>query len=235
MEPVILAEFPKRFLKEEGIEIEALSFPYMMQHREHDCMSCNLDGIALHPELGVGVIEIKTASEMQWKEWQEDNLPDAYYCQVQAQLNITGLPYAYIVALVGKKLLWKYIPRNEHFIALINERVVDFWNSHIATKTAPLPAGYEDDGNIIKGMYPNEEPGTLADLNQYQSDYDRYKDLTKAVKELEMEAEAIKQKFMQAMGDSEIGLVGSKKITWKTVNRKGYTVEPKSFRMLRIN
>ena len=235
MEPHIRAEFPIRFLKEEGIEIEALEFPFMLQHPVHDCMSCSLDGIILHPELKTGVIEIKTASEMQWREWEEDKIPDMYYAQVQQQLNITGLKYAYIVALVGKKLLWKMVPRNEQFISIINERVLEFWHNHIVTKLAPLPAGYADDAEILKAQYPNERPGTIIRLDQCQADYNRYKELARAAKEMNLEAEAIKQKFMQAMGDNEVAMIGDKKITWKTVNRKGFVVEPKSFRMLRIN
>lgn len=235
MEPIIREWFPQAFLKAEGVAIEVSEYPYMIQHPTIPYLSANLDGLMVHPELGQGLIEIKTAGENQWKKWQDDEIPEQYYCQIAHYLGVTGLPYAYVVALVGKKLLWKFIPRNENFITLMNYQLVEFWNKHIVAKEAPLPAGLEDDTKTLKRLYGSEEPGKLVELHDHQEDYNRYKELAKELKELGMEQEAIKQKFMQALGDAEIGFVGSKKVTWKTTHRKGYEVAPTSFRAMRIN
>jgi len=234
MEPIIREWFPQRFLKNEGIEIKVFEFPYMIQHPDIPFLSANLDGIMTHPELGTGLIEIKTAGESQWRLWEEDNLPDQYYCQIAHYLNVTGLSYAYVVALVGKRLLWKYVPRNDGFIAAMTDTLTAFWNNHILAGEPPLPAGYDDDTNILKNLYSNEVGGTVVEMHHYQTDYDRYKELTTSIKELQMEQEAIKQKFMQTMGTSEVGFIGNKKVTWKTTHRKGYTVEPTSFRAMRV-
>ena len=95
MEPHIRAEFPRRFKRFEGVDIEVYEYPYVLQHPAIEFFIANIDGIVEHPEHGTGIIEIKTAGEMQWKQWQEDEIPDAYYCQVQHYLNVTGLAYAY--------------------------------------------------------------------------------------------------------------------------------------------
>ena len=234
MEPHIRAEFPKRFLKDEGTEIKVSAYPYMLQHPEHDCLSVNLDGIVEHPEYGVGVIEIKTAGEMQWKQWQEDELPDMYFCQIQQELSITGLSYAYVVALVGKRLLWKYVARDDEFIELMTPQLLEFWNDFVIPKQAPAPMGLDDDTDILKKLYEKEDSGKYVELHDHQSDYDRYKELAAEIKALNMEQEAIKQKFMQALGNAELGFVGNKKVTWKTTHRKGYYVEPNSYRTLRV-
>ena len=97
-----------------------------------------------------------------------------------------------------------------------------------------MPSGLDDDADILKRLYGKEQPGAYVELHDRQDDYDRYKDLAKAIKELGLEQEAIKQRFMQAMGTSELAYIGNKKITWKTTHRKGYTVEPTSFRALRV-
>lgn len=234
MEPNIRAEFPKRFKKYEGINIQVYEYPYVLQHPTVEYFIANLDGLMDHPEFGTGIIEIKTASEMQWKQWQDNEIPDMYYCQVQHYLNVTGLSYAYIVALVGKRLLWKLVIRDDEFIELMATRLKTFWEEHIIPKIAPAPAGLDDDTDLLKRLYGTEQPGTYVELHEYQDDYDRYKSLSAELKKLELEQESIKQKFMQALGESELGYVGNKKITWKTTHRKGYTVEPKSFRSLRI-
>ncbi|NLW90033.1 MAG: hypothetical protein GXY34_00310 [Syntrophomonadaceae bacterium] len=234
MEPHIREEFPKRFLKQEGIEIKVHAYPYMLQHPDFEMLSVNLDGIVEHPEYGPGVIEIKTASEMQWREWQDDNLPDHYYAQIQQELSITGLSYAYVVALVGKRLLWTMIPRNDEFINLMTPRLIDFWDNFVVLRIEPMPAGLDDDTDILKKLYEKEDSGKVVQLPDHQGYYDRYKDLGAKIKELSLEQEGIKQKFMQAMGEAEMAFVGNKKITWKTTHRKGYTVEPTSFRALRV-
>jgi hypothetical protein len=64
---------------------------------------------------------------------------------------------------------------------------------------------------------------------------DNYKALMAEKKGLEQQIETVKQEFMAALGDHEIGIVGAKKVTWKTVERKEYTVEATSYRQLRIN
>jgi predicted phage-related endonuclease len=207
----------------------------MLQHPEHDFLSVNLDGIMEHPEYGTGVIEIKTAGEMQKKEWQDDEIPAAYYCQIMQELSITGLSYAYVVALVGKQLLWKYIPRNEEFISIMTGLLTDFWYDHIVAKEPPLPAGLDDDTKTLKALYGTEEADSVVEMHDCQTDYDRYKELAKEIKELGQEQEAIKQKFMQTMGLAEVAFIGNKKITWKTTERKGYEVKPTSFRAMRIN
>jgi len=234
MEPHIRDEFPRRFKKHEKIDIQVYEYSYVLQHPEVEYFIANLDGIMEHPELGTGLIEIKTASEMQWKQWQDEEIPDMYYCQIQHYLMVTGLSYAYIVALVGKRLLWKLVVRDDEFIKLMSGRLKEFWENHILARVAPAPAGLDTDTDILKALYQQESPGQYVELHYYQDDYDRHKEITRQIKELNLEDEAIKQKFMQAIGDSELAYVGNKKVTWKTTHRKGYTVEPKSFRSLRI-
>jgi predicted phage-related endonuclease len=94
--------------------------------------------------------------------------------------------------------------------------------------------GLDDDTDILKKLYEKEDSGKCVELHDHQSDYDRYKELAAEIKTLNMEQEAIKQKFMQALGDAELGFVGNKKVTWKTTHRKGYYVEPNSYRAIRV-
>ena len=234
MEPIIRDWFPQAFLKAEGIEIEVIEYPYMIQHPSIPFLAANLDGLIVHPEFGQGLIEIKTAGENQWRLWEEDNIPDQYYCQIAHYLNVTGLSYAYVVALVGKRLLWKYVARDDEFIELMTPRLLEFWNDFVIPKQAPAPMGLDDDTNILKKLYEKEDSGKCVELHDHQSDYDRYKELAAEIKALNMEQEAIKQKFMQALGDAELGFVGNKKVTWKTTHRKGYYVEPNSYRAIRV-
>lgn len=233
MEGPIREWFGKRFAKAEGVDIKVYKYPFTLRHPEIEFLSASPDGIIEHPEHGTGLIEIKTASERMWHEWEGDNLPDMYYMQIQSQLCVTGLDYAYIVALVGKKLLWKFVPRNDEVIQVMVEQASRFWSDHVLAKVPPAPMGLSSDTDALKLLYP-EPTGEVIQLHHFQEDYNRYKELKKLEKELGLEVEAIKQRFMAEMGTAETAIVGNKKVTWKMVERKEYTVAASVSRQFRI-
>lgn len=234
MEGPIREWFPKKFEKAEGVKIDVRSYPYMLGHPVHTFLAATPDGVMEHPEHGDGGIEIKTASEYMWRSWQDDELPDAYYVQVQAQMLVTGWNYVYIVALVGKKLMWRLIPRNEEIIKIIIDRCFDFWHNHVLAKVPPAPLGLDSDFDALKALYPAEDPGKTVELHEKQELYDEYKDLAAQIKELTAKQDEIKQVFQAEMGDAETAFIGKKKATWKLQERKGYVVEPSVNRVFRI-
>jgi putative phage-type endonuclease len=233
MEAPIRKWFGKRFATAEGVEVKVQEYPYTLRHPDIEFLSASPDGLIEHPGHGIGLIEIKTASERMWRDWEGDNLPDMYYLQIQTQLCVTGLNYAYIVALVGKKLLWKYIPRNDEVITAMVEQASKFWYDHVLAKVPPAPVGLSSDTDALKLLYP-EPTGDVVQLHHLQEDYDRYKELKKQEKELGLETEAIKQRFMAEMGTAETALVGKKKATWRWQEGSTYTVERKPGRTFRI-
>jgi len=77
---------------------------------------------------------------------------EGYYVQVQAQMAVTGAPYAYLVALLGdraaacalaglplpdRSLRVLRVPRDPAMVALIQETVESFWSAHVKTRTPP--------------------------------------------------------------------------------------------------
>lgn len=234
MEDPIRKWFAKKYVKDTKIEIKVEKFPYMMKSIKYPWMIADVDGIMDHPEMGRGLIEIKTSSERRKKEWEDEAIPDEYYCQVQHYMAVTGLPYTMLVYLLGKKLAWKLVPRNDEFIQNLAETERKFWFENIQKQVPPPGDGSADATEALKFMYGKEEQGQMIELPEMEDDYDSYKELAKQIKELTMQQEAIKQKFMSNMKDAEVAFIGKHKATWKTVEKKGYFVEPKSYRMLRI-
>ncbi|MFT9495926.1 YqaJ viral recombinase family protein [Anaerosolibacter sp.] len=252
MEPHIRTEFPNRFERFERAKVYAVEYPHVLQHSEMDYLVANIDGLVWHEEdytitldndtaevLHIkagdhGILEIKTASEMQWKEWKDDKLPDSYYFQCQHYMSVTGLKYSVIVALVGKRLLWKYIPRNDEVISIMTDRCREFWENHIIPKCPPAPIGLENDTSILKAMYGEESKGKIIELHHFQEDRNRYKDLSKQIKALEQEQEAIKQRIMSEMGDAEVAMIGKNTAKWRMISKSGYTVEPKTYRQFNL-
>lgn len=234
LEPFLRRKFEKWMLKNEGIAIEVEEEPFMMQHPEYEWALANIDGKFEHPEKGLCGLELKTTNEFARADWDEDALPDYYYTQIQWYMGVTGLKTFYVGYLIGnRKFDAKEVPRNDEVIEVILEKTKDFWNNHVLAKIPPAPIGLGSDTDTLKKLYP-EEDGQVVELHEYQDKRDKYKELMKQKAELEKEIEAIKQQFMAAMGESEVAIVGDRKVTWKTVSRKGFTVKPSSSRQLRI-
>jgi putative phage-type endonuclease len=254
LEPIIRGKFPGKFKKVTGIDIEVMEYAYMMQSEEHEFMLANIDGLLAPvsdyafklqvdeneweeyfiPANQVGGMEIKTGSGFTARNWKNNSLPDGYFLQTQHYMAVTGLPYFFVVALIDKTMLWRYVPRDEELISLIIEVEKRFWNENVLAKIPPAPIGKEIDSEVLKGLYPQELRDKALDLSNMADKRQRYKEIAEEIKNLQTEQNAIKQEFMAEMKDSEIAFVGDKKVTWKTQNKASYTVQASSTRVMRI-
>ncbi|OPX46352.1 YqaJ-like viral recombinase domain protein [Ruminiclostridium hungatei] len=254
LEPLIREKFPAKFKKTTGIDIEVREFPYIMQSLDCQFMLANIDGLVAPqqdykfnvqvsdgeweecfiPAGLTGILEIKTGSGFTAKNWKENSLPDNYFLQTQSYLGITGLSYAFVVALIDKHLLWRYIPRDDEIITIIKERVHEFWTENILKKVPPAPIGSDIDTGILKSMYPQELKDKALNLDHMADKRIRYKQLAEEIKNLQKEQDTIKQEFMSVLGDAEVGFCGDKKVSWKMQAGSTYTVTRQPQRILRI-
>lgn len=239
LEPFMKMRLENWIKKNEGIEIFSPFVPYILQHPTNKIALANVDGIINHPERGYCIAEYKTTSERNYKEWQDDNLPDYYYLQVQHYLYVTNFQYCYLAFLIGnRKFDVLVIERNEEVIKEIVEKADYFWNTFVVPKTAPEPSGDISSGEALKSMYPKEEEGKIIDvtgdvnIEHNFAKIDFVKEQIKGMKEeLEVNNQAIKAK----MGTSEILICGEKKASWREQERKEYVVKASKFRMFRIS
>lgn len=75
---------------------------------------------------GVGILEMKQTGFIS-NEWKA-RVPDAYYCQVQAQLMITGLPWAIVGCQIGAdNMIAHFVNHDWDMQDEIREVVRDFW------------------------------------------------------------------------------------------------------------
>jgi putative phage-type endonuclease len=254
LEPIIRDKFPDKFKKFTGVGIEVEEYPFMMQSKEREFMLANVDGILapvsdyafkIQVEEGeweeyfipagqMGGLEIKTGSGFTAKNWKNNSLPDGYFLQTQHYMAVTGLPYFFVVALIDKSMLWRYVPRDEELISIITEVEKRFWNENVLAKVPPAPIGKEIDSSVLKDLYPQELKDKALDLSNMADKRVRYKEIAEEMTGLKAEQDRIKQEFMAAMKDSEIAFVGDKKVTWKTQNKASYTVQASSTRVMRI-
>jgi predicted phage-related endonuclease len=117
----------------------------------------NGNGLGGHPdqlasdERGPGIIEIKTADWLVFKQWG-DEPPTHYLLQAMAYAGLAGRAWCDVVVLVGgnrlERFCYDFRPK---IYAEIEKRVADFWQSVGAND--PPPADYTRDLDTISELY----------------------------------------------------------------------------------
>ena len=183
-----------------------------------------------------GLLEIKNVSEMAFRSsWSgdDDNLeaPPHIEMQVQHQLLVSGMSYAYICALVGGNTvkLIKREPQPEIHKSII-KKASQFWSS-IESNTAPAP-NFEKDAEFIRQLYSHAEPGLIIEEPDTQGFNDlvfKHRELGLEIKKKEDARAAIQSQLLMMIGEHEkvkgsgwtisAGMVGPAKVEYE---RKGY-------------
>lgn len=224
LEPIIAGKFSEVT----GLSIEADG--RLLAHLERPYMTATPD-YSLLENGKAGLLEIKNTGEFHAKSWAE-GIPDAAHVQLMHQLAVTGLNFGYVCALVGgKKLVYHRFERDEALIAKLIEIEAAFWE-RVETKTPPpLQAG---DADAMALLYPtsvNLEVELSSSLTTQIEEFRAAQAELKAAEERKKTAEAA-LKF--ALGESERGRCGDYLLSWKTQERKEYTVKASSFRKFSI-
>ena len=107
LEDIVAKEFTKRT----GKRVRRCG---TMQNTKKRWMLANVDRLIIGEQAG---LECKTTNAFNYKEWQDDGLPNSYYWQCQHYMLCTGLPMWYIAVLIGGQHYdFKPVPRNDEDI-----------------------------------------------------------------------------------------------------------------------
>lgn len=187
-----------------------------LRNRTNPFMIANVDCSVVGENAG---LEIKTAGYFKGKLWEEDEIPDAYYCQCLHYMAVTGADYWYIAVLIGgNKPDWKKISRNEADIAELIEAERKFWGL-VQTKTPPPVDGSESCTQALCQHYKMEK-GEQMDLPDETVELIEGILLDKAtIKALEKNCDLKKNKLAEIMKNAEIGVIGDHKVTYRSGDR----------------
>jgi putative phage-type endonuclease len=198
----------------------------MMQNVKNPWMLANVDRMVVGENTG---LECKTANGFAAKEWEDDKIPDAYYCQCQHYMMATGCSKWYIACLIGgNHFVWKAIERNEADIAALYQAEAEFWE-HVEQMTMPPLDGSDSCAAALKEKF---QGGRIDPINLPEESIrllemiDSFKEKKKTVESTLKETE---NKLCLLLGDNEIGYAGDRKITWKVQNGR-ITVDSKKLK-----
>lgn len=187
------------------------------------------------------VMQAKTVAPSVFKkQWTEDMPPFWIVLQAHTEAMLAGAALGIIAALVIDP--WKLdlhiydVPRNATAEKKIMDGVRQFW-ADVEAKREPK-ADYKLDGALLAQMFEHETPGKIVDLtndNMMPELLDERERLSDAIKDAEIKKKTIETEIKAKIGDAEFALTRAKRISWKTVNRKAYTVAATSYRQLRVS
>jgi putative phage-type endonuclease len=213
LEDLVAKEFEKR----SGKKVRRKNA--MLQHPEHEFILANIDRMVVGEK---AILECKTTSAYNAKEWESDEIPASYIIQVQHYLGVLGPEYqkAYFAVLIGgNKFVWKEIERDDELISIIFEREVEFWNQHVLANVAPVLDGSSAAEQFLKQRFEVAEKGKSVDLtSEYKEKISRYLDLKSSIKSLEEQMKEIENQIKYEMKDAEVAFVQNFQAEWKTVN-----------------
>lgn len=175
------------------------------------------------------------------KKWKDESgtITPPLWIVVQGIVEawLTGAEYAYVAALVigfGIELHVIEIPIHKGIIEKLQAQTALFWQK-VAEGKAPDP-DYARDGEAIASIYAQTN-GTTIDLtadNQLPELLLEDKELSAINSANEKRRKAIKAEIISKMGNAEAAHApGGWLITAATTARKGYTVEPTTYRTVR--
>jgi putative phage-type endonuclease len=216
LESLVRNEFTRRT----GIEV--IESKQLLQSEDYPFMLANLDGICGHTIYGACVFEAKTASAYKSGDW-DDKIPDEYMLQVQHYLSVTGHKGCYVAVLIGgNSFRWKFIERDEELIEMLIQLEAEFWDCVQSDVPPPLD-GSEASAKFISQRFPDSVPETKielpADAARLIRQYDEACERLELIEGQKQEAENL---LKQMLGDNEIGIAGTRTITWKSVTQERF-------------
>ena len=126
----------------------------MLQCDDCEYFFANVDRLIVGEEAG---LEIKTAGVQASKQWKDGNVPNAYFCQCQWYMYITGFRKWYIAVLIGgNNATWTEIRRDDEFIEMLVEKAHEFWKL-VETKTLPEVDGSDSCKKILHQKFQGGE------------------------------------------------------------------------------
>lgn len=193
----------------------------ILQHQDHDFMLANLDRVILDPERGRGVLEIKTTSAYNKDAWEDDHVPDEYMIQIQHYLGVTGLAYAYVAVLIGgQHYKHRLIPRDDDIVNYLVQIESDFWQK-VVNRTPPEMDGSKSSADVLSLLYPESVPDSQIELPpEAQELIDHFESAQETEKEWTEKKDQAVNKLKALLGEYEVGIIGDRKVTWKTVTSK---------------
>lgn len=190
----------------------------MLVHPEHDFMLANLDRVVVGEK---ALLECKTTSAYNLAEWEGDEVPASYLCQLQHYLAVTGYEKAYIAVLCGgNQFIWKEVPRDDELIDIIIQNEKHFWEEHVLAGAPPAIDGSDAAGELLKKLYPTDNGETIMFTEKEDVLLDALEAVKKELDELKELKSRYENQVKMELEEAQQGVSSRYIVSYKTSERK---------------
>lgn len=207
LEDVVAQEYARRL----GKRVKRSNV--MLRHPKHQFMTGNIDRIVIGEKK---VLECKTADARMSGHWGDsgsDEVPEAYLCQVQHYMAVTGYQQADLAVLIGGNDFRVYhIQRSNELIEYLIHIETDFWKL-VETNTPPDPMSPDD----VILRWPRDTGGDIEATAEIEQHAQELKAVKAQIKQLEGRKSEIETELKGFIQDKTtlVGLDGKPLATWK--------------------
>lgn len=214
LEPVIADHYAGTHPDTDVIEPD-----YMLRSKERPWAQASLDRVIRDPELGWGVLEIKTAGFRRADDW-DDGVPVYYQTQVQHYMDVAGVKFADVAVLIGGQDYREYrVMRDEEDAETIRSAVDSFWHDHVEAGLPP-EVGVTDSPSVFAAH--DHGSGEYVQSDTTPTLVSRY---LLAVDEKHRADDEVKRwgaKVREAIGDSDGIVCPDGRMTWRRYERSTF-------------
>jgi putative phage-type endonuclease len=212
------------FAEETGIEV--VQSGDLIAHPKHSWLMATPDFYGSDDS----IIEVKNTG--QYGAYANGETPDHVHIQLLIQLACSEKELGHIAALVqGSKLehriFMRELPLEEVIIAKLSE-----FKSLIDSRTAP--ALQSEDLGTVADLYKNSKDMSLDLNDSWLPTIEKYLELKEKIKGLESEKDQLEAFIKAHMKEAANAICGPYCLSWKTSERKGFTVAPTTMRKFSI-
>lgn len=191
----------------------------VFEHHEYTFLRANIDRDVVGEN---AILECKTANAFLGKEWEEEEIPQSYLCQVQHYMNVLDRDYAYIAVLIGgQKFIWKKVERDDDLIKVIQERLVSFWQDNVINGQEPQIDGLQATADFIKEQYKDEGTEEITLNSHFDDLIESRNQLKESEKSIKTQIRQIDNQIKNELGkhDAITGITPNHVISWKAQER----------------
>jgi putative phage-type endonuclease len=183
-----------------------------------------------------GIVECKSINERRAArvlgESGTDEVPETWYVQAQHQMLCHGAEAVSFAVLVGGNQFRQFVVwRSEAAIAAMVPKLLEFWR-HVQSGEPPSFLNAAPD--VVRALFP-PRPDAYEAGELERSAADLLMSLRAHKGETEKQIRQVEADLLALTQGRQALLPDGRRVEYRTVERKGYTVEPGSYQVLRIS
>lgn len=219
LEPVVANEFARV----NNVKVRRVNA--VLRHPDYPFALASVDRLVVKPQ---AVLECKTGSSRRLSDWEEGRIPPQYELQARWYAWVTGLPVAYLAALLGgQRYVQARIERDPEIEEYMLEIAVQYWRL-VERRELPDPDGSLSCTEAIREIYAVARPVSVILPEEASPIIEQLRLLRGELAILEREQTELENRLKAMIQDAELGYLPGQNepvVSWRSQRRMSLDVK----------